>query len=78
MERDVRKTWASGWSLWEGLEAKESLVEITTDLSRTDRWVQYTSFEAISCSASICGNSFFDVWSRVGRYGWSRDAVHLC
>lgn len=77
---------ASGevWSFWRGLEllgrleAKESLVEIAMDPSRTDCWVQYASFEAISCSANICGNLFFDIWSHAGQYGRSWDAVHLC
>ena len=58
-ERGIRKTWADGWSLWGGLGAEESLVEIATDLSRTDCWVQHASFEAISCFESICGNLFF-------------------
>lgn len=35
VERGVRKTRASGWSLFGGLEAKEGLVEIAMDPSRT-------------------------------------------
>lgn len=66
-----------GWWL-EPLGAEKSLVEITMDPSRTDCWVQHASLEAISCSASVCGNLVFDVWSHAGWYGWSWDAVHLC